>query len=87
MATTDLLLYGLLAFIALLLAITILIMLRRHWPNRRTQKPSVTTPATLQGEGCGRMVRIQWAIRIGTAGDIPSAPQCGLPVSTTSERE
>lgn len=50
METTDLLLYGLLAFIALLLAITILIMIRRHWPNRRTQKPPATTPTTLQGE-------------------------------------
>ena len=50
METTDLLLYGLLALIALLLAITILIMLRRHWPNRRTQKLPATTPATLQGE-------------------------------------
>ena len=50
METTDLLLYGLLALIALLLAITILIMLRRHWPNRRTQKPPATTPTTLQGE-------------------------------------
>ena len=50
METTDLILYGLLTLVALLLAITILILIRKRWPNRRTQEPPATTPTTLQGE-------------------------------------
>ena len=50
METTDLLLYGLLALIALLLAIAILILLRRNSSNQRTELPTPTTSGNEQAQ-------------------------------------